>query len=234
MTKPKAPQDYDHIVERLHGQYQKMSQFRKQLDAGSITLEDLKGKARARALEIIRDRELIASRAQINVEDDLQEDAEFRESRVVEYEKAYGEWDDAGDYGLLVSLVELETVQRAIRRDLSRATTLADKEKYWKALRENTEAQKGLQQTLGIDKKSRDSARAAGNPMDNWDGIKDEVGEWVDMLVAEFVDEAQVTETEQDLRDLMKYKLSWPFGVVDSIVYNVKRLNGIGQEQDGE
>jgi len=233
MAKP-SPPTYEQLVEKYYNQYLVLKQYRDKLDAQppTITLDDLRNKAKARALTALQDAAHIAERGTVDIAGDLQDDAEYRESRIDEYEKAYGEWDDAGDKALLISLVELETQFRAIRRDLSRATGLIDKEKYWKALRENSEAQKSLQLTLGIDKKSREQARISGNPMDNWAEIKTEIGDWVDMLMEEFVDMANKARTEEDLRDAMKAKLSWPLAIVDAVIHNVKRVNGILQEQD--
>lgn len=233
MGKVRPSRTYEQWVEYYYIQYQNLQQYQKKLKATppTITLQDLYNKASARALGKIQEEQLKAERGTVDVAGDLEDDAEYREKRLSEYEATYGEWDDAGDYALLLNLVELETQFQAIKRDLSRTLSITDKEKYWKALRENSEAQKSLQVTLGIDKKSREQARISGNPMDNWDTIKEEIGDWVDMLKAEFVEKANEAKTEEDLRDLMKSKLSWSFDLVDSVVYNVKRVNGlVGQE----
>jgi hypothetical protein len=63
--------------------------------------------------------------------------------------------------------------------------------------------------------------------MDNWQEIKEEIGDWVDQLVDEFPEEANNAKDEQQLKDLMKYKLSWPFKVIDAVIDNLKRVNGI-------
>lgn len=235
MSTAKTTPTYEWYVEHYFENYQRLKQYRDQLNAKppTLTLADLRDKARARALQAVQNDQLIASREIVDIQSDLESDAEYREERMDEYEKV-GEWDDAGDKALLISLVELETQHRAIRRDLARATKLGEKERYWDALRQNSDAQKNLQITLGLDKKSREQARVAGNPMDNWKEIKDEVGDWVDMLVTEFLSEAKETKTEEDLRNLMKYKLSWSFEVVDSVVYNLKRVLGIVQEEHVE
>jgi hypothetical protein len=148
-----------------------------------------------------------------------------------EYE-AMAEWDDAGDAAILISLVEHEVQFRAIQRDLLRSTSATEKEKVRKALIENGRAQGDLLKMLGIDKKSRETARTSGSPIDNWTDIKEEVGDWVDMLVKEFVKEAKKVETEEELRDLAKYKLSWPFEVVDSFIANLKRVSVTSTEEE--
>lgn len=233
MSKIRPFRTYEQWVEYYYTQYQNLQQYQKKLNATppTITLGDLHNKAKARALSKMQEEQLKADRGTVDVAADLEEDAEYREKRLAEYEATYGEFDDAGDSALLLNLVELETQFQAIKRDLGRTLSITDKEKYWKALRENSEAQKSLQVTLGIDKKSREQARISGNPMDNWAAVKEEIADWVDMLMAEFVEKANEATTEEDLRDLMKSKLSWPFDLVDSVVYNVKRVNGlVGQE----
>lgn len=222
MSPHKLPEKtYDELVALYYGRYRKLKQYQQHTD------EALMFKARAKALEVQSNQELAKKQEKVDEQADIEDDAVFRQERMDEYERVYGEWDDAGDQALLINLVELEVQFRAIRRDLTRATTLGDKEKYWKALRENSEAQKSLQITLGIDKKTRELTRATGNPMDNWAEIKEELGDWVDMLVAEFPPEADKVKTEQELKDLIKVKLSWPFAIIDSVVYNLKRVNGI-------
>lgn len=216
---------YEQLREKYYAQYLRLKQYRDKLDATppTITLDELRKLADARAVNQMHDDQMLATRESVDIGADLDADAVYREERMDEYEKV-SEWDEAGDRALLISLVELETQHRAIRRDLSRAHSIGDKEKYWTALRQNSEAQKNLQITLGLDKKTREQARTSGNPMDNWQEIKDQVGDWVDMLVAEFIAEADMAKTEDDLKDLMKLKLSWPFAIVDSVVYNLKRV----------
>lgn len=216
---------YEQLRDKYYAGYLHLKQFRDKLAATppTITLEELREMAGARAINQMRDDQMLATRESVDINADLEDDAAYREERMDEYEKV-SEWDEAGDRALLISLVELETQHRAIRRDLSRAHSIGDKEKYWTALRQNSEAQKNLQITLGLDKKTREQARISGNPMDNWQEIKDEVGDWVDMLVSEFTAEADMAKTEDDLKDLMKLKLSWPFAIVDSVVYNLKRV----------
>jgi hypothetical protein len=217
----KTPRTFDELVQLYYGRYKVLAQYKDFSD------EELMQLARTKALQVQADAQVAERGRKADAEADLQEDEAFRQERMAEYERVYGEWDDAGDLALLINLVELEVQFRAIRRDLSRATLLNDKEKYWKALRENSEAQKSLQVTLGIDKKSRDAARSTGNPMDNWQEIKEEIGDWVDQLVDEFPEEANNAKDEQQLKDLMKYKLSWPFKVIDAVIDNLKRVNGI-------
>ncbi len=221
MSPKRVPKTHDELAALYKGRYDHLPQYKDWTD------EQKWIKAHAKASEVQMNAEIIAKGQRADAEAEQQEDEAFRQERMSEYERVYGEWDDAGDLALLINLVELEVQFNAIRRDLTRATTLNDKEKYWKALRENSEAQKSLQVTLGIDKKSRDSARATGNPMDNWQQIKDEVGDWVDMLVEEFPQLADEVKNEEELRDLMKIKLSWPFTVIDAVIKNVKRVNGI-------
>lgn len=215
--------------EFYYDKYLHLSQYKKALAANppTITHETLRAKARAKALQFEANQLQIKNRKVTTQDDDLEDDAEYRQARFDAYEEAFGEWDDAGDKALLINLVELEVQFQAIQRDLTRTTLLGDKEKYWKALRENSEAQKSLQVTLGIDKKTREQTRASGNPMDNWRDIKEELGDWVDMLVEEFIEEAKHMQSEPELKDLMKMKLSWPMTVVDSVVYNLKRVNGM-------
>lgn len=226
------PKTYEYYVEHYFQQYLRLKQYKDRLNATppTITIEELRDKARARALTALSNDQMIANREVVDKDADLRSDQEYREERMDEYEKAYGEWDDAGDKALLISLVELETQHRAILRDLSRATTVSEKEKYWDNLRKNASAQKDLQVTLGIDKKSREQQRISGNPMDNWREIKEEIGDWVDQLAQEFVAEATATKTKTELRDLMKYKLSWSFEVIDSIISNLERLNSLENE----
>lgn len=232
MSPNKVTPTYEQYRDQFYARYQRLKQFRDQLEATppTITLDQLMKKAEARALEAMRNDNLIASREIVDIDADLQDDATYREERMDEYEKV-GEWDDAGDKALLISLVELETQHRAIRRDLARSTKLTEKERYWDALRQNSTAQKDLQIVLGIDKKTREQARASGNPMDNWREIKEEIGDWVDMLVSEFTEEAKAIKTEEDLGDLLKIKLSWPLAIVDSVLYNHKRVLGIVTEE---
>lgn len=220
---------FEERVEKYYQGYLRLRQYRDKLDAGTIDHAFLRKQAEARAIQAIHDEQTIANRKSVNEEEDLEDDARFRESRLDEYEAA-AEWDEAGDKALLSSLIELEVQHRVIKRDLSRATSLNDKEKYWKALRENSIAQRDLQIVLGIDKKTREQARASGNPMDNWQQIKDEIGEWADMLVDEFAQEAEQTKTVQELKDLMKIKLSWPLAVIDSVVYNLDRVKELEKE----
>lgn len=215
---------YEWYVGHHYNNYLRLKQYRDALALKTITLEDLMNKARGRALRSVSEDQLIANRQVVDQDADLRADADYREQRIDEYERTYGEWDDAADKALLISLVELEAQQRAILRDLSRASTLSDKDKYWTALRYNTTAQKELQVTLGVDKKSRDQARISGNPMDNWKEIKDEIGDWVDMLTAEFVKEVSEVKDLGELRDIMKYKLSWPLDVIDAVLDNHKRV----------
>lgn len=232
MALAKYDSPYEKLKEDYYNRYLHLAQYKKGLADGTITHDDLKEKAAVRAQQELLKRDLIKNRGSIDANKDLEDDANYRASRLDVYEKAYGPWDDAGDIGLLMSLVELETVQQGILRDLTRATTLSDKERYWKAIRENAAAQRDLQVVLGIDKKSRDQARISGNPMENWEDIKGELADWVDMLMEEFPAEAKRAKTEERLRDLMKYKLSLPLAVVDSIVYNLKRVNGISTEEE--
>lgn len=220
MARKRPPKTFEELVELYAGRYRHLPQYK------DWTEDQILTKARSKALSVQENAEIIERGKQADANVDREEDEAFRQERMTQYEEVYGEWDDAGDLALLINLVELEVQFHVIRRDLTRATTIGDKEKYWKALRENSEAQKSLQITLGIDKKSREATRATGNPMDNWQAIKDEVADWVDMLVEEFANEAEQTTTEQELKDLMKIKLSWPFTVIDAVIYNLKRVNG--------
>lgn len=229
---PKSiPKTFEEKVEFNYKRYLTLAQYVKKLADGTMTHEDLRAMARAKAVQQETDEQIRIKRKQINADEDLEDDEVYRDERMTAYEKHY-EWDDAGDLALLINLVELEVQFRAIRRDLARVSSLSDKEKYWKALRENSESQNKLQVSLGIDKKSRDAAKASGNPMENWQDIKDEVGDWVDMLISEFPEEAEKVNTEQELKDLMKIKLSWPFEVIDSVVYNLKRVSGSPISED--
>ena len=221
MSPKRQPKTYDELVTLYKGRYDNLPQYKDWVEEDKLNL------ARAKALQVLENTRIIERGQKVDAFAEQEEDERFRQDRMSEYERVYGEWDDAGDLALLINLVELEVTFRAIRRDLSRATSLADKEKYWKALRENSEAQKSLQVTLGIDKKSRETARAGGDPMKNWEDVKEEIGDWVDMLVEEFPSEAEKVGTEEELRDLMKIKLSWPFHIVDSVISNVKRVNGL-------
>jgi hypothetical protein len=225
LSPKRVPKTFEELVTLYAGRYRHLPQYK------DWTEEQILTKARSKALQVQEDAQIIEKGQKADAEVDQASDEAFRQERMAQYEQVYGEWDDAGDQALLINLVELEVQFRAIRRDLTRATQLGDKEKYWKALRENSEAQKNLQVTLGIDKKSRELTRATGNPMDNWQQIKDELGDWVDMLVEEFTQEAETVNTEQELKDLMKVKLSWPFAVIDSVVYNLKRVNGYVHEE---
>ena len=220
MSRKRIPKTFDELVELYARRYRSLVQYKE------WTEDEILTKARAKAIEVQDNAKIIERGKQIDALGEQEEDEAFRQERMNQYEQVYGEWDDAGDLALLINLVELEVQFRAIRRDLTRARSLLDKEKYWKALRENSTAQKDLQAALGIDKKSREATKATGNPMDNWQAIKDEVGDWVDLLVKEFVEEANDAESEERLRDLMKIKLSWPFEVIDAVIYNLKRVNG--------
>jgi hypothetical protein len=220
LSPKRVPKTFDELVTLYKGRYDHLPQYKDWTDEQKLT------KARSKALEVQENAQIIEKGQKADAEADREEDEEFRQRRMTEYQEVYSDWDEASDMALLINLVELEVQFRVIRRDLTRSSMLADKEKYWKALRENSEAQKSLQVTLGIDKKSRDATRSSGNPMDNWRDIKDEIGDWVDMLIEEFPKEAGSVETEAELRDLMKIKLSWPFVVIDSVIENLKRVNG--------
>jgi hypothetical protein len=39
--------------------------------------------------------------------------------------------------------------------------------------------------------------------------------------------EAAIVQSERDLRELVKYLTGWPFEIVDAIIANTKRLNGL-------
>ena len=197
----------------------------------TITVDELREKARARATVELQNQEMIQNRNRVDPIAEMNADADFRTQRLSEYE-ALGDWDDAGDKAILISLVEHEVQFRSINRDLSRATTDTAKEKLRGSLVQNGKAITELQKTLGIDKKSREQARTEGNPIDNWATIKEEIGDWVDQLVKEFVKEAKKAKTEGELRDLAKYKLSWPFEVIDAFIDNLKRVSGASNEED--
>lgn len=187
--------------------------------------------AKARQLVVAAEQRAIdktvVKKPQIDIGRDSDNDSAFREARMEAYQKEHGIWNDAGDRGLLFSLIELETQQRRIIRDLERTRMSSEKERYWKALKENASSQQSLQQTLGIDKKSREQAKIVANPMENWENIKQDVGDFFDGLINSFPENAAKARTEEELRDVMKHHLSWPFPVIDAVIEGVKRIHGL-------
>lgn len=232
---PRAPAGltFDQKVERRIRNIRNLSQYRQKLESGELDAQEYEdflaeqAKRLVMASEQRQNEQIKAANRQIEFGNTSAGDEAFKEDRLATYTAQYGDWDDAGDRALLLSLVELETQQRIIVRSLSQATKITDKERYWRALKDNSEAQQRLQATLGIDKKSREAIKIKDNPMENWENIKTEVGNFYDMLISEFPKAADDAQSEAELRDMMKYKLSWPFSVVDAILRNLKRLNGL-------
>ena len=158
------------------------------------------------------------------------EDEEYRQEQEKKYLADF-EWNTSNDLAALDHLVNLEVQIRQIRRDLAEPfITQSDKDKARKTLNDTIREHRGAMASLGIDRPAREKKLSAGDPVQDWERIKEEALLKKEMQRAELVDRLEEIENEAQLRDALKYGLLQKFDIIDPILLAHRRVLGLPLE----
>lgn len=155
------------------------------------------------------------------------EDEEYRQQQEKRYRDDY-EWNTSNDEAALDHLIALEIQMRQINREL--ATGAADKDKLRKSLNDTSREHRQSMAALGIDRISREKKSSSGDPMDDWERIKEEASIKKAQQKKKFLDKMPQISTEAELRDIIKYGLLWSFDVIDPLLSAHRRVLGLPEE----
>lgn len=177
--------------------------------------------------QLAREAEAGRLRSDINQRYAVQ-DEDFRQAQERKYRQDF-EWNNSNDEAALSNLIDLEVQIKQINREIDEAGIL-DKNKLRQILNDTVKEHRMSLVALGIDRVSRERKKATGDPMDDWERIKQEALVKKDMQRAEFIDQAELAETEAQLRDIIKYGLLLSFKEVDPLLANHRRVLGLPTE----
>ena len=233
---PRAPkgETYEQKKERYLQAGYKQAKTRKQNlnDDGTlkVTEDDLWFQAH-RYMEGQMERESKREHVRIAIDErNSEDDVTYRESQERKYKQDY-EWNSSNDLADLDHLLNLEIQIRAINRELGTPGLLAvEKEKLRKTLNEAIREHRQLQSHIGIDRPAREKKVTAGDPMVDWERIKEEALLKKQMQRQELLEKLPEIETEAELRDMLKYGTLENFGIIDPILTAHRRVLGIPEE----
>lgn len=230
MPREKRQKTVEELTEGFLRAQLKMKQNIIALQTGEKTRQDLVRRARELAEEQFRrnmERQGEIAKASDNVRLTLEEIEAYRQERLEAYQDAF-EWNDANDKASLDALVELETQLYVIRHDLQ-MPKLSDtrRENLMKLMGDFTKQHADIQAKLGIDKKSRDAAKRNEAPMEKFEREILRFHRFMQERLDSFPAAADNVDSEKNLRELIRYKTGWDFKIIDAIIRNTKRLNGL-------
>lgn len=156
--------------------------------------------------------------------------SDYRMAREELYKELY-EYNDANDLFSLMNLAQIETQIYINNWELAKPNLKPiDRQKYQEALAKLVESHTKLQKEIGIDKKSRDNAKANKSPIEKFEEQMRRAHVYRMSLLDNFpveADNVTMEEGEKELRELIKARLGFRFALVDAIIRNIKRLNGL-------
>lgn len=227
---PRPIKTRDELIQSGIKMYRVMPQYRDKLASGLMSEDELWEMAARYADKQIEKRHEALAGEKVTRQSKVEEDLNFREERERAY-RAEFDWNGANDEASLDGLISLEMQMRVVTRELEDPHTNADFLPGLRASLANlTKEHRTLQKDLGIDRTSRERAKASTNTVDDWDRIKKEAKQKLDDLAEEFEHEAAKVETEADLRDRLKFHFAIPFNCVDSVLSHHRRVLGLDTE----
>ena len=137
-------------------------------------------------------------------------------------------FDTPAARGQLKAIVQIEVEMERQRLALAAAkpgTRAADS--MVDGLRKLAETHRSLVQASGLDRKSAEDQKRNASPMEKWGEQVGRFAAFMKKRLAEFPTEAETVESERDLRELARYKLGWDFAIIDALMANTKRVNGL-------
>ena len=223
-NQPKGkPKNREELAQGFYKQTKKMAQNQLKLAAGEISDDDLWERAYQRADEWITKRNAPKDTRDPHEEEDL----EFRQSQEESYRKDF-DWATANDEISLQMLLDWEVESRRIMRRLNNPTiSAAEKEALRDGLRNIIDSHRKLQESLGIDRKAREGKRSAENPMTDWERIKQQATAKMNQMQEDLFADLDKAGSEFDIRNAIKYRLGYPFKVVDAILSKHRVVLGL-------
>lgn len=218
----------------------KMGQNAKALALGDITESEIMETARQQAEEELRkqvERAGEERRAEAGEPLSAEDRSAYRIERESFYSHVFEKANEANDYISLMNLIDLEVQIHAIKWDLQNPKMKEiDQKNKRESLVKLIEAHTKLQKDLGIDMKTRDHAKANKSPMEKFEDqmrrahlfrmdLLDNFPTEADNILMK--DEDAELGGERALRELLKARLGLRFVLIDAIIRNVKRLNGL-------
>lgn len=158
------------------------------------------------------------------------EDEEYRKQQERRYRADY-DWNTSNDEAALDHLLNLEIQIRQISRELE--ANAGDKDKLRKSLNDTNREHRQSMAALGIDRISREKKSNSGDPMDDWERIKEEAKIKKSQQRQKFLEQLPAVKTEQELKDLIKYGLLLKFDTIEPMLVAHRRVLGLQEDLDG-
>lgn len=226
----KEPKSRDELAKSYFSMLSRLKQNQGKLAAGDISKDDLWEQAFDLADRKIEERLNVLRGANYDKEQLAKEIQQYREDQELKYRNLY-EWNDANDESTLKNLLDVESNIYEVKRSLANVSlSLEAKDKLYERHTKLVMAHKELLSAAGIDRLSREKKQQTAQPIEDWFRVKRTAHEKMLDLEAKFPLEAANVETEEDLRDLIKYHLGYNFVIVDAILSNHRKTLGLSPE----
>lgn len=230
MPAQKEPKSRDELAKAYFNMYFAMRQHQEKLASGEITKDDLWAKAYDLADKKIEERLNLLRGKHYDKEQLAKETQIYREGQEYKYRELF-EWNGANDETTLRNILDVESNIYEVKRTLADVSlTMESRDKLYDRHTKLVMAHKDLLSAAGIDRLSRDKKTQTAQPIEDWFRVKRAAHEKMMDILQRFPLEAENCETEQDLRDLIKYSLGYEFPVIDAILSNHRRTLGLSTE----
>lgn len=202
------------------------NQNQAKLAAGEITEDDLI----QRAYELA-DEQIAKNMAGPDEEPQTftEADQQYRDEQEARYREVY-DWENANpnDEAQLQMLLDLEVQQRVVNREFSAAhMNVKDRTSLLGELRNIAKDHAELQKRLGFDRATRETKKAADDPMAEWQRVVVDGAAKFDELETEALTRFPEAKTLEELRALAKHTLMLDYNIIDCLLENHLRLMGL-------
>lgn len=217
MTKRKS---FDELVTGLIPQVRARKQVAEKLASGVWGDEDVLEAAQAQACEL---RFGTAGAPDPKADAD---DAEYRAGQEELYRSQFGfDGSSVADEASLQQLLALQTAHRRLELDLKRSRMpYRERNELMHEMRQLTSDHSALQKTLGIDRGTRDARRRTVDPIEEHKKQVADGAAFMQSLIDSAPQAFAAAMSEGELRTLAKHHGGAPYGIVDSLLENHRRV----------
>jgi hypothetical protein len=221
-------------IEAIARSVRTMKQNKARLASGEWTEEDVwraSIQRAARELGIEEDAAAAATRREEAASRDA-DDVAYRSGQESLYRSQYGfSGEDVATEASLQQLLDLQTTQRRLIADLKKSKMpFRERAELQKEMRQMIADHTALLKALGIDRASRNAPTAADAWLTEYHTLLADGADFMQKAIDSAPEEFATATTEGELRVLAKHHGGTPYGIIDPLLANHRRVLGLPSE----